>query len=129
MRQLKGFNGLREQRRVIWIEPAHGWAAAPEEILAALSDDGFEECKREMTTSRSGRQPAGGLWQGVDTRTGSVASAIWVNRSASHHAIVFVEVDGESLTGGAQAEGAEREVSRSRPEARSRAAAPEGAGA
>lgn len=100
MRQLKGFSDLREQSRMTWSEHEHGWVAAPEEILSALSRDGFEECKREMTTSRLDRQPAGGLWQGVNTRTGSVASAIWVHRPARHHAIVFIEVDGELLTSG-----------------------------
>ncbi len=105
MRQMQGVNALREQRRMTWIEQEHGWVAAPEEVVNALSNDGFEECKRELTTSRRDRQPAGGLWQGVDTRTGSVASAIWVNRPAWHHAIVFVEVDGESLTGGSGVRG------------------------
>ena len=93
--------------------------------MRALSKDGFEECKRETTM-----RPAGGAWQGVETRTGSVASAIWVNRPAWQHtivaggvwqgvnartgpvalaiwvnrrardqAIVFIEVDGESLKG------------------------------
>ncbi len=100
MRQMKGFDQLRESSRMTWTEPEHGWVAAPEEIVNALSNDGFEECKREMTTSRRDSQPAGGLWQGVDPRTGSVASAIWVNRLAWHEAIVFIEVDGESLTGG-----------------------------
>ena len=100
MWQMKGVNELREESRMTWIEQEHGWVAAPEEIVNALSTDGFEECKREMTTSRRDRQPAGGLWQGVNTRTGAVASAIWVNRPTRHHAIVFIEVDGESLTGG-----------------------------
>jgi hypothetical protein len=103
MRQLKGFNELRQHSRMTWVEEEHGWVAAPEEIVSALSIDGFEECKREMTTSRRDSQPAGGLWQGVDTRTGSVASAIWVNRPAWQQAIVFIEVDGESFTGGAGA--------------------------
>ena len=100
MRQVNGFNALREQRGMTWIEPEHGWVAAPEAILKALSNEGFEECKHELTTSRRDRQPAGGLWQGVDTRTGSVASAIWVHHPAWQHAVVFIEVDGESLTGG-----------------------------
>ncbi|MGH7265659.1 MAG: hypothetical protein ACREMB_12525 [Candidatus Rokuibacteriota bacterium] len=82
-----------------WIAEQHGWAAAPDDILDALSSDGFEECKRAMTTSRGDSRPAGGLWQGIDLRTGSVASAIWVNRPRSQHAIVFVEIDGESLAG------------------------------
>ncbi len=97
---MRDLNALREERRMAWIEGQDGWAAAPEEILDALSSAGFEECKREMTTSRGDRRPAGGLWQGIDTGTGSVASAIWVNRPAPHHAIVFIEIDGEPLTGG-----------------------------
>jgi hypothetical protein len=96
---MNGLNELREQGRMTWIEQEHGWLAAPEEILNALSNDGFEECKREMTTSRRDRRPAGGVWQGVDTRTGSEASAIWVNRPARHQAMVFIHIDGESLAG------------------------------
>jgi hypothetical protein len=82
-----------------WVGEASGWVAAPEEIVDALSKDGFEQCKREMTTSRRDIRPAGGLWQGVNTRTGSVASAIWVNRPAWPEAMVFITIDGESLTG------------------------------
>ncbi len=82
-----------------WIELEHGWLAAPEEIFKALSNDGFEECKREMTTSRRDRRPAGGVWQGVNMCTGSEASAIWVNRPVWHRAIVFIDIDGESLVG------------------------------
>jgi len=100
MRQMKGLSELHEQGRMTWIEPEHGWVAAPEEIMKALSTEGFEECKRESTTSRRDRRPAGGVWQAVNTRTGSVASAIWVNRPAGHHALVFIDIDGESLKGG-----------------------------
>jgi hypothetical protein len=96
---MNDLNELREQGRMTWIEQEHGWLAAPQEILNALSNDGFEECKREMTTSRRDRRPAGGVWQGVNTRTGSEASAIWVNRPVWHQAIVFIDIDGESLVG------------------------------
>ena len=67
--------------------------------MTALSKDGFQECKREMTTSRRDLRPAGGLWQGVNPRNGSVASAIWVTRPARHQAIVFIDIDGKSLKG------------------------------
>jgi len=67
--------------------------------VKALSNDGFEECQREMTTTRCDWQPPGGVWQGVDTRTGSVASAIWVDRPAWDQAIVFIAVDGEPFRG------------------------------
>jgi hypothetical protein len=98
MREMKGFNELRQQRRMSWIASQHGWVAMPDEIVSVLSNEGFEECKRAVTTSRRDSQPAGGLWQGLDPRTGSVASATWVKRPAGNDSLVFIEVDGESLT-------------------------------
>jgi hypothetical protein len=94
---MHGLDELRKLGRMTWIEGEHGWVAAPEDILDALSTDGFEECKRETTTSRRDLQPAGGVWQGVNTRTGSVASAIWVDRPPRPRAIVFITIDGESV--------------------------------
>ena len=73
---------------------------AARDIVTVLSSEGFEECKREQTTSRQNGRPAGGLWQGVNPRTGSVASALWVNRPAWLQDIVFIQVDGEPLAGG-----------------------------
>jgi len=32
---------LREQDRMTWIEVAHGWVAAPDDVVDALSQDGF----------------------------------------------------------------------------------------
>ena len=49
---MTGFNGLREHSRITWIEQEHGWAATPEDIVTVLSNEGFEECKRELPTSR-----------------------------------------------------------------------------
>jgi len=100
MRQMTGLNELRERGLMTWIEQEHGRVAAPEDIVTTLSKDGFEECKREMMTSRRDLRPAAGVWQGVDPRTGSVASAIWVTRPPRDQAIVFVSIDGESLKGG-----------------------------
>jgi hypothetical protein len=85
---MNGLDELREQGRMTWIEGERGWVAAPEEIVTALGKDGFEECKREMTTSRPDRRPAGGVWQGLDTSTGSVASAVWVDRPTWHQPMV-----------------------------------------
>lgn len=99
MQAMNAVDDLRGQGRMTWIKAERGWVAAPEEIVSALSTDGFEECKREMTTSRRDSRPAGGLWQGIDTRTGAVASAIWVNRLLSRQAMVFITVDGELLQG------------------------------
>ena len=97
MRQMTGLNELREQGRMTSIEQEHGGGAAQEDIVDALSKDGFEECKRETTTSRRDLRPAGGVWQGVNTGTGSVASAIWVNRPSRARATVFIAIDGASF--------------------------------
>ena len=91
-------NELRAQGRMTWIEYQRGWVAAPDDVLGALARDGFHECKREMTTSRRDCRPAGGLWQGVNPHTGAVASAVWVARPGSMAAMVFIEIDGESIT-------------------------------
>src|SRR5207248_370616 len=65
MREMSGLAELRRHGRMTWMEPQRGWVAAPEEILTALAKDGFEECKRALTSSRSDSRPAGGVWQGV----------------------------------------------------------------
>jgi hypothetical protein len=78
-----------------WTEREHGWVAVPEDVVAALTRGGFAECKRELTTSRRDLQPAGGVWQGVNPITRSVASAIWVTQPAGRRTIVFIEIDGE----------------------------------
>jgi hypothetical protein len=105
MREMTRFKALHDESRIAWIERERGWAATPDDIVTVLVSEGFSECKRETTTSRRDRQPAGGVWQGVDTRTGSVASAVWVSHAAWPHALVFVEVDGESLTASSSARG------------------------
>lgn len=95
----RGLDGLRRDGRMTWMEPERGWMAAPDEIVEALANDGFEECKHEVTTSRRDRRPAGGVWQGLNTRTGSVASAVWVNRAAPSQTVVFITIDGEPVKG------------------------------
>jgi|SoiMetStandDraft_2_1073263.scaffolds.fasta_scaffold217004_2 hypothetical protein len=88
---------LREQGKMTWINEERGWIAAPEDIVDALANAGFVECKRATTTSRRDLRPAGGLWQGVNRTMGSVASTIWVNRASEAQAIVFITIDGESV--------------------------------
>jgi hypothetical protein len=85
-----------------WAEQENGWVAVPEEVIGGLLRDGFDECKRETTTSRRDTRPAGGVWQGVNRDTGSVASAIWVNRPTWPQAIVFITIDGLPITGNAR---------------------------
>ncbi|MGH7277691.1 MAG: hypothetical protein ACREJG_03300 [Candidatus Rokuibacteriota bacterium] len=98
---MNGLDELRAQGGMRWMPGERGWLAALEDVLTALSTDGFAECKREMTTSRRDSRPAGGVWQGINTRTGSVASAVWVERPTSAQPVMFITIDGESVTGAA----------------------------
>jgi hypothetical protein len=91
-------NDLREQGRMTWNERARGWLGTLSEIVGALEGDGFAECSQAVAASRRDRQPAGGMWQGVNAQTGSVASAIWVARPTAPMAMVFIQVDGEWIT-------------------------------
>ena len=100
--ELGGAASVRRLEQQLTVEEARGdydGEAVVEDIVRALSTDGFQECKRETTTSRRDSRPAGGLWQGINIRTGAVASAIWVNRLLSRQAMVFITVDGELLQG------------------------------
>jgi hypothetical protein len=103
MQTVGGLEELRERGRMTWIAAERGWAAAPEDIVEALSGAGFEECKREVTSSRRDNRPAGGLWQGLNPRTGVLATAIWVARPPEREALVFITVAGELVSGGAAA--------------------------
>jgi hypothetical protein len=94
---MNAIDELRERGKMTWIDEEHGWSAAPEDIVDALANDGFVECKRETTTSRRDLRPTGGVWQGVNRSTGSVASTIWVSRAPPAQTIVFVTIDGESV--------------------------------
>ncbi|MBI3635228.1 MAG: hypothetical protein HY216_03275 [Candidatus Rokubacteria bacterium] len=62
-------------------------------VVDALAREGFAEFKREVTQGARGAMPAGGLWQGLDGRTGTVASVIWAT-GALEDASVFVDVNG-----------------------------------
>ncbi len=39
---------LREDGRITWIEEYCGWTASSENVVSALTRDGFEECKRAL---------------------------------------------------------------------------------
>ena len=110
MSQMSGLmtelNGLREQGQMTWSEGEHGWVGMPDAILNALASDGYDECKRETTTSHPDRRSAGGVWQGVNRRTGSVAAAIWVMRPSAD-ALVFIQIDGQPVASPGRAPGEE----------------------
>jgi hypothetical protein len=98
MDDLRRLNDLCTDGRMLWIAGERAWSAEPTDVLRALVDEGFQEYKQETTRSRRDRVPSGGVWQGIDNRTGTVASAIWVRRM---HAppLVFIDFDGEPFEG------------------------------
>ena len=71
----------------------------PDDVLDALLAEGFEEYKREISRSRRDRRPRGGFWQGLNCRTGAVASAIWIRPPERPGALLFIDVDGEPVQG------------------------------
>jgi hypothetical protein len=95
---MNAIDALREQGRMAWIDAEGAWVAAPEDVVGALVNDGFVECKRATTTSRRDLRPTGGVWQGVNGSTGSVASTIWTERPSRAQTVVFITIDGESVS-------------------------------
>ncbi len=91
---------LCEQGRMAWAERERGWLAEPEQVLTALLNEGFQECERAVARNRRDRCLVGGMWEGLNPRTGSVASAIWVNQRGARPATVFIAIDGELLEAG-----------------------------
>jgi hypothetical protein len=97
MMEVGTLNELREHGKLHWSVDASAWAADPGEVVSALAHAGFQEYKRETARSRRDRTPGGGVWQGLDNRTGAVASAIWVVREDA--TLIFIDIDGEPVRG------------------------------
>ena len=91
---MKALRELMTEGRIAWAPDARGWIARPGDIVDALAREGFAEFKTDAARTGRGRTPTGGLWQGLDSRTGAVASAIWVRAEGDDRAVVFVDVDG-----------------------------------
>lgn len=83
---------LTVEGRMRWSQTRRAWLAEPEEVVSALCREGFEECKREAAR-------IGGVWQGLDTRTGAVASAVWVRGGEREGPLVFIDIDGRPVQG------------------------------
>jgi hypothetical protein len=92
-------NDLREGGRMHWVDAARGWHAEPDEVVSALAADGFEEYKREIAGTPRAGGVTGGVWQGLDHRTGAVASTIWVRDPSTHTPIVFISINGDAVSG------------------------------
>jgi len=94
---MNAIDDLRRQGKMTWTEETRAWIAVPEHIVDALGNDGFVECKRVTTTSRRDLRPTGGVWQGVNRSTGSVASMIWTDRPSRAQTIAFLTIDAHSV--------------------------------
>ena len=85
--------------RMIWTSQSDGWIASPDEVIEALTHDGFTEYRKDVARAAADRQPPGGVWQGLNERTGAVASAIWVRPSGACDTLIFIYMDGHALRG------------------------------
>jgi hypothetical protein len=90
---------LREFGRMHWLDAAQGWRVEPDEVVRALTAEGFEEYKREIARTPRGGGISGGVWQGIDHRTGAVASTIWVRDPTSNTPVVFIDINGTPVKG------------------------------
>ncbi|HEY7650031.1 MAG TPA: hypothetical protein VID04_13615 [Methylomirabilota bacterium] len=93
------FEELRRSGTVRWMSETRSWIGEPVAIVAVLARSGFAEYKHELARCGSRVSPVGGVWQGLDARTGAVASAVWVRSSPSGPAIVYLDIDGTRFTG------------------------------
>jgi len=95
---LQSLNDLCADGRMHWVADERAWNAEPSDVLTALANQGFQEYKHETTRSVRDRIPTGGVWQDIDNRTGTVASAIWVRRTDAPP-LVFIDINGEPFEG------------------------------
>lgn len=87
-----------------WRPEERAWTADPDGVVRALTGDGFHEYKRELARNRETHAVTGGMWEGLDPVTGSVATVIWIAHDADHGAHVFIEMDGHPVEGSAWAD-------------------------
>ena len=94
---MKALRDLMNEGRIAWAPDARGWIAQPGDIVDALAREGYAEFKADAARSRRDRVPSGGIWQGLDARTGAVASAVWVRGADGGRPVVYVDVDGTPI--------------------------------
>lgn len=97
MKDVGRLDRLRATSSIAWSDEEHGWVGDEHEIVTALTMLGYREYKHEVARTRRDRRPVGGVWQGLDPSTGSVASVVWHAREAVPGAVAVVEIDGTSL--------------------------------
>jgi hypothetical protein len=97
MQERDRLDDLRADGRMQWLDDAQAWRAEPDDVMHALAAQGFEECKREIARTPRGGGVTGGVWQGLDPRTGAVASTVWF-RTPTTPPTVFITINGHPLT-------------------------------
>jgi hypothetical protein len=95
-------DALRALGRMQWLDGAQAWRAEPDEVVRALTAQGFQECKREIARTPRDGGVTGGVWQGIDPRTGEVASTVWFS-TPSTPPTVFIAIDGQPFQGSSAA--------------------------
>lgn len=98
---MEQLDNLQRDGAMGWRAEEHAWVADPDAVVKALVLEGFQEYKREVTRHRESCAAAGGLWQGLDPRTGSVATVIWITHASPADEHVFIEIDGRPVEGDA----------------------------
>jgi Winged helix-turn-helix DNA-binding len=95
---------LEREGKMCWGAEDQAWIADPEDVVKALIGDGFAEFRREIARGGRERAESGGMWQGLDQRTGAVATVIWVAHATPSQSHVFIEIDGRAVEGSAWTE-------------------------
>jgi hypothetical protein len=98
---------LERSGKMCWRAEDHAWIADPEHVVLALANEGFDEYRREIARrarspeAPSGIESSGGMWQGLDRRTGMIATVIWVTQATPAQSQVFIEIDRRQVEGSA----------------------------
>ena len=99
---MQHLNELERQGLMSWRVEEHAWVTDPDRVVRALTDDGFQEYKREIAKDNRSHAASGGMWQGLDPKTAVIATVIWHATLDEVH--VFIEIDGRPFEGNAWAE-------------------------
>lgn len=101
---MHSFGDLERNGTIRWRAEHQAWVADPECVVQTLTDEGFAEYRREIATSGRAHVTSGGMWQGLDPRTGVVATVIWAAHTTGPGSHVFIEIDGRAVEGSAWSE-------------------------
>ncbi len=86
---------LRRSPRFTWAPTERMWIGDAGEAVQALSRHRFEESTHDIVRCGADGDVLGGLWQGLNPRTGDVASVVWIRYGAV--ALLVVDVNGMRL--------------------------------